>query len=50
MRVVLYLSKEKEFRLLDSFGMEKWRYYDGVLQHWYTFNAKGELDYSNYRK
>jgi hypothetical protein len=35
---------------IDSFGMEKWRYYDGVLQHWYTFNAKGELDYSNYRE
>ena len=35
---------------LDNFGMERWRYYDGALQHWYPFNAKGELDYSNYRR
>ena len=35
---------------MDTFGMEKWRYFDGVEQHWYTFNAKGELDYSNYRQ
>jgi hypothetical protein len=35
---------------IDAFGMEKWRYFDGALQHWYTFNAKGELDYSNYRQ
>ena len=34
---------------IDAFGMEKWRYFDGVEQHWYIFNAKGELDYSNYR-
>jgi hypothetical protein len=35
---------------IDSLGMEKWRYFDGTLQHWYTFNAKGELDYSKYRQ
>jgi hypothetical protein len=35
---------------IDAFGMEKWRYFDGTLQHWYTFNAKGELDYSKYRQ
>lgn len=32
----------------DPFGMEKWRYFDGVSQHWYTFNKEGKLDYSNY--
>ena len=35
---------------LDAWGMEKWRYFDGLEQHWYIFNAKGELDYSNYRQ
>lgn len=35
---------------IDKFGMEKWRYYDGEVESWYTFNARGELDYSNYRR
>jgi hypothetical protein len=35
---------------IDLFGMETWRYFDGIEQHWYTFNEKGELDYSNYKQ
>jgi hypothetical protein len=34
---------------IDGFGMEKWLYFDGIRQHWFIFNAKGELDYSNYK-
>lgn len=34
----------------DAFGMDKWRYFDGVQEHWYVFNKDGSLDYSNYKE